>query len=301
MDMKKRPLGKTGMELMPLGFGGAELGFQSHDGPEAIARLLNQALDSGLNVIDTASAYKESEALIGRAISHRRGDYYLFSKCGATDGFMRADWTKRGISAQCEQSLQLMRTDYLDLLQLHSCDIATLQAGEAISALHDLQKAGKVRFIGYSGDGEAARAALALGVFDTLQTSISIADQEPVTLTLPIAQQQGIGVIAKRPIANVAWRTGKKPDDAYHHCYFERLMQLQYPFLREPLEQAALAALAFTLAQPAVSVAIVGTTRPGRFEQNLQALGDFDLDPGFVQSIRTRWNALADSSWVGQV
>ncbi|NJR44098.1 aldo/keto reductase [bacterium] len=301
MDISKRALGNTGLMVSPLGFGGAELGFQDHAGAAAIARLLNQALDAGLNVIDTASAYKESEALIGQAVSHRRSDFYLFTKCGATDGFTRADWSKTGIQAQLESSLRLMQTDYVDLLQLHSCDIETLRRGEAIEALQDARRAGKVRFVGYSGDGESAHTALSLDVFDTLQTSISVADQQPLSLTLPVAASKGVGVIAKRPVANAAWRTGQLPTDSYHHAYFERLQALRYPFLSLPLEHAVIEALAFTLSQPAVAVAIVGTVKPGRFEQNLRDLAAFSFPPNELEAIRARWLEVADSTWVGQV
>lgn len=299
--MQKRQLGRTDMHVTPLGFGGAELGFQTHDGQAAISKLINQALDAGLNVIDTASAYKESEALIGHATWARRRDFYLFTKCGATDGFTRKDWTRKGITDQLDQSLRLMKTDYVDLLQLHSCDSETLLQGDAIRALEDARTAGKTRYMGYSGDGEFACTALSLDVFDTLQTSLSIADQEPITLTLPLALSKQIGIIVKRPIANVAWRTGKLPEDSYHHTYFERLQKLAYPFLSAPLEQAALHALQFTLSQPGVSVAIVGTTKPGRFEQNLHALGQSALSTEQLDAIRARWLEVADASWVGQV
>lgn len=299
--MQKRTLGRTDLNVMPLGFGGAELGFQTHDGQAAISKLLNQALDSGLNVIDTASAYRESETLIGNATCTRRRDFYLFTKCGATDGFTRKDWTRKGITQQLDQSLKLLKTDYVDLQQLHSCDSVTLRQGDAIRALEDARKAGKTRYIGYSGDGDFARTALELDVFDTLQTSINIADQQALTLTLPLAAKKQIGVIAKRPIANVAWRTGQLPEDSYHHVYFERLQALGYPFLAESIEQAALHALYFTLSQQAVSVAIVGTTKPGRFEQNLRALSTLVPDPSMLQAIRERWLAVADPSWAGQV
>ncbi len=299
--MQKRELGKTGMAVTPLGFGGAELGFHQHDGAKAIAQLLNQALDAGLNLIDTASAYLESEALIGQAVAHRRSDYYLFTKCGATDGFSRSDWSVAGIRAQLDASLKAMRTDHVDLLQLHSCDVATLEKGEAIRALEDARSAGKTRFIGYSGDGDSARAALELEVFDTLQTSISIADQEPIALTLSLAKKHQVGVIAKRPVANAAWRTGSLPSDQYHHSYFHRLQKLQYAFLGWPLDEAIAHALRFTLSQEPVSVAIVGTTKPGRFEQNLQSLAKGNLSAAEIAAIRDRWLAVAESDWVGQV
>jgi hypothetical protein len=299
--MNKRSFGRTDMLVMPIGFGGAELGFQEHGGSGAITTLLNQALDAGLNVIDTANAYLESEALIGSAVAHRRRDYFLFTKCGATEGFKRADWSQAGIAAQLDASLKALRTDYVDLLQLHSCAAEVLKQGDAIAALQRARQAGKVRYIGYSGDGMDAHCALSLNVFDSLQTSISIADQEALSLSLPIAEQQGIGVIAKRPVANAAWRTGARPSDPYHHAYYERLLKLDYAFLKQPMEQAFLTALAFTLNQPGVSVAIVGTTKPGRFEANLKALTDYRIEPTVIAEIRARWQQVAEPTWTGQV
>src|SRR5947208_1619147 len=186
-----------------LGFGGAEIGYQRVSS-RTVARLLGEALDAGLNVIDTAECYDNSEALVGRAISSRRREVYLFTKCGHARGWGRADWRPAPLLASVERSLRRLATDYLDLIQLHSCSLAELQQGDAIGALERAREQGRVRYIGYSGDGEAARYAIECGRFDTLQTSVSIADQEALELTLPLAHGRQMGVIAKRPLANVA-------------------------------------------------------------------------------------------------
>src|SRR2546425_3372973 len=89
--MEHRQFGRTGMDVSVLGFGGSEIGFEGAT-PETVSKLLNAALDAGLNVIDTAECYKNSEELIGQAVSHRRSDYYLFSKCGHNSGFKEEDW-----------------------------------------------------------------------------------------------------------------------------------------------------------------------------------------------------------------
>lgn len=298
--METRRLGKTDMLVSVLGYGGAEIGFQSVN-QEDVSEMLNSALDAGLNVIDTASAYHESEKLIGNTVSYRRKDFYLFTKCGATDGFTRSDWTKKGIASQVEQSLKDLKTDYLDLIQLHSCSADILKQGDAIEALQQAKEQGKTRYIGYSGDSQDALFAVKSNVFDTLQTSISIADQEAIELTLPLAIEKGIGVIVKRPIANAAWRTGKKPIDGYHHIYWDRLQKLDYNFLKGNLKDSIATALRFTYSQEGTGTMIVGTTKPGRWTENAETLKVGKLSQKELQKIRSRWKEVADESWVGQV
>ncbi|HET6369366.1 MAG TPA: aldo/keto reductase, partial [Pseudomonadales bacterium] len=228
--MERRRMGKTEMDASVLGFGGSEIGYQRVSA-KTVARLLGGALDAGLNVIDTAECYEDSEELIGKALGERRREVYLFSKCGHARAEARSDWRPGALLRSIERSLSRLATDHLDLIQLHSCGLEVLQRGDAITALESARSRGWTRYIGYSGDGEAARWAVESGRFDTLQTSVSIADQEAIELTLPAARKAGLGVIAKRPLANVAWRYARKPAEAYYQEYWERLRKLDYPFL----------------------------------------------------------------------
>lgn len=295
--MEKRVLGKTGMEVSILGFGGAEIGFRQVDA-ETVAQLLNKALDAGLTVIDTAASYAGSESLIGQTVSHRRKDFYLFTKCGQGGDFGTPDWSAETIEKSIDRSLQRLKTDVLDLVQLHTCSAEVLRKGEAIAALQKARDAGKTRFIGYSGDSQNALYAIECGAFDTLQTSVNIADQECVELTLPIAQERGIGVIAKRPVANVAWLFDEESSkNAYHYTYLKRLQELQYPFLSTP--EAFATALRFTLSLP-VQTAIVGTTKPERWQQNAAILAQGRLSEAQMQEIRGRWQTVAPPEWIGQ-
>ena len=211
-NMEKRKFGKTDMEFSVLGFGGAEIGWNG-ESLETVEELLNSALDAGLNVIDTAAAYKTSEELIGRAVGKRRNDFYLLTKCGALDAFTRSDWSKKGILDTIVNSLRALKTDHLDIAQLHSCSAEILKRGEAIEGLLRAQEKGYTRYIGYSGDNEDAKTALEMDVFDSLQTSVSIADQSPIDEIIPLAAEKGLGVIAKRPIANAVWRHDAQPPD----------------------------------------------------------------------------------------
>ena len=298
--MEKRRLGKTGMDVSVLGFGGAEIGFEGATA-ETVEQLLNSALDAGLNVIDTAECYEGSEELIGNTVGRRRDEFFLFTKCGHPRGVGSEDWSIESILESIERSLRRLQTDRLDLVQLHSCSESVLKKGDAISALQTARERGYTRFIGYSGDSRAARFAVESGAFDTLQTSINIADQESIDLTVPLAREKEMGVIAKRPIANAAWKTGHKPIDSYQHTYWDRLRKLDYEFIRgRSLEHSISHALRFTLAVPGVHTAIVGTTKPERWQQNAQLLEGGALSDAEFKAIRERWDDVAPRTWVGQ-
>ena len=299
--MEKRRLGKTDMDVSVLGFGGSEIGYE-HASPETVAELLNSALDAGLNVIDTAECYHNSEELICQTVSARRKEFYLFTKCGHPHGFgEHADWSKDSILKSIERSLDRLKTDRLDLVQLHSCSDTELRKGEAIDALQTARERGYTRYIGYSGDGHAARFAVETGAFDTLQTSINIADQEAISLTVPMAREKKMGVIAKRPIANAAWKTGHRPIDSYHHEYWERLRKLNYDFLHNDLEKSISIALRFTLSVPGVHTAIVGTKNPERWKQNATFVEEGPLEEAEFGKIRERWEECAPRTWIGQI
>ena len=294
--MERRRLGKTDMDVSVLGFGGSEIGYQRAS-RQAVARLLGTALDAGLNVVDTAECYEDSEELIGRAIGGRRADYFLLTKCGHGNSWGRADWRAPALLKSIERSLKRLATDHVDVVQLHSCTLAQLRKGDAIEALERARERGWTRYIGYSGDGEAARYAVECGRFDTLQTSVSIADQEAIELTLPVARRRRMGVIAKRPLANAAWQYARRPE-AYYADYWMRLEKLDYPFLRAPGEAGVGTALRFPLSLPGVHTAIVGTIKPERWQQNASLLAAGRLPEREIGRIRARWDEVADASWV---
>lgn len=298
--MEKRRLGKTEMEVSLLGFGGAEIGFEGV-AEETVQRLLKSALDAGLNVIDTGECYEGSEELIGKTVSDRRADYYLFTKCGHPRGVGSEDWSPASLLESIERSLRRLRTDRLDLIQLHSCSEAVLRKGDAIAALQSAREKGYARYLGYSGDSLAAKYAVECGAFDTLQTSINIADQEAIELTLPRAHEKQMGVIAKRPIANAAWKETHKPIESYHHPYWNRLKKLNYGFIRHlPLEESIAHALRFTLSVPGVHTAIVGTTKPERWLENAKLVEAGLLSSAEFAAIRERWEEIAPATWIGQ-
>jgi hypothetical protein len=297
--MEMRQYGKTDMQVSVLGFGGAEIGFEQAT-PEVVSRLLSDALDAGLNVIDTAECYMNSEELIGQAVSGRRDEFHLFTKCGHPEKSSVADWRPDSLLHTIERSLRRLKTDRVDLVHLHSCSEAELRKGDVIAALQKAREKGHTRYIGYSGDAQAAKFAVECGAFDSLQTSVNIFDQEAIDLALPLAHQRRMGVIAKRPIGNAVWRYGTRPENTYHQPYWDRAQKLKYDFFQGDPQRTAAIALRFTLGVPGVCTAIVGTKHPGRWRENAALLEAGPLPPDQFEAIRARWHECADGNWVGQ-
>jgi len=190
-----------------------------------------------------------------------------------------------------ERSLRRLHTDYLDLVQLHSCSQEQLRQGEVIEVLQRARDAGKVRYLGYSGDRRAARYAVTCGAFDTLQISVNIADQEAIERTLPLARARQMGILAKRSLANAAWHNRHSATDPCEQTYWKRLTTLDYDFLQADLDTIANTALRFTLRVPEVDVVLVGSTIPAHWRHNLAQLAAGPLPEPQFQALRKRWKA----------
>lgn len=308
--MELRTLGTTGLRVTPLGFGAAPMAFLNMP-PDRADRVLNRLLDSAVNVVDTAECYPDSEQAIGRAVGHRRDDFVLISKCGhLAPGLRGREWSPELIARSVDRSLKLLRTDCIDIMLLHSCDRHILERGEALHALVRARDAGKVRHIGYSGDNDAAVYAATLDEVAVLQTSVSICDQANIQMVLPLAEQRNLGVIAKRPLANAAWKNlGEQPGMYVHYAaeYNRRLRRMCITPGDLGFEDGTHAAwlemsLRFTLSQPAVHTAIVGTTEPDHLETNIHAAELGPLPPLAVQKLRNAFQRAQNGGhhWVGQ-
>lgn len=298
--MEQRTLGKTGLQISWLGVGLAEIGFQLTFAEEQKAgEILNTALDNGITFLDTAAVYNISEELIGRTISHRRNEFVLASKCGqATGGYKGESWTAQTVRDSIDRSLERMKTDVIDVMQLHSCGVDVLEKGEVIEALQEAKAVGKIRFLGYSGDNEAAAWAVESGHFDTLQTSFNLTDQRARTTGLfAKAQEKGMGVIIKRPIGNGAWGVDQSPSD-YADEYFRRaqIMQQDGPLPAAPDNRIWLS-LGFTLAHDAIDTAIVGTQNPAHMRSNIEWVKTLPaLAEGTVAELHRRFEQY-DTDW----
>ena len=224
----------------------------------------------------------------------------LATKCGHArgQGLTGSDWTAETIRDGIDRSLKRMRTDHLDLVHLHTCEVDVLERGEVIDALERARDAGKTRFIGYSGDEDAARWAVDSGRIDTLQTSFSIVDQHSRTMLLPQAEAKGMGVIVKRPIGNGAWGALSKPTGAPAE-YIERAREMagMGPVEDLPEDPTGLA-LGFLFGHPEVDTAIVGTGNPSHLRANIEMVDrGVAIDPGVVDELHRRFDALGDDWW----
>jgi aryl-alcohol dehydrogenase-like predicted oxidoreductase len=306
--MEKRTFGRTGLSVSVLGFGGAPAAYLKTDAAQA-AGMLERLLDAGLNVIDTAAGYPGSEQFIGDHLSHRRGDYVLISKCGTKiSGVDAPDFSYELVSRSVDRALKLLKTDVIDVMLLHSCDLETLKKGEALRALSEARQAGKIRFAGYSGDNEAVTYAAGLPEMAVVEMSINITDQVNIDQGLAAARKHNVGVIAKRPIANAAWKdlsTQQGLYASYAKAYTDRLAKMKLNpsdlgFTADPSKAWPEIALRFTLSQSGVSTAIVGTTNPANAEANVQAAAKGPLAPEVIQRIRDAFNrAQAGDHWPG--
>jgi aryl-alcohol dehydrogenase-like predicted oxidoreductase len=294
------------LEVSRLGFGAAPIGFLKTE-QDRVANILNLLLDSGVNLIDTAAMYQGSEELIGQAVGHRRAEYVLVSKCGTKVPDIDAPaWSAELVSRTVDRALKRLRTDHLDVMLLHSCDLATLKKGEALGALVKARDAGKVRFPGYSGDNEELAYAAARPEIAVVETSVNFADQANLDHGVPVARLHDIGVIAKRPIANAAWlgADGRGFYSDYVRPYVDRLRQMKLTpsvaGLPDTSDGWSELALRFTFSQPGVHTAIIGTTNPDNARKNLATADKGPLPPEAVERIRAAFRA-ADprGEWAG--
>jgi aryl-alcohol dehydrogenase-like predicted oxidoreductase len=292
-----RPFGATGLAVPALGFGAAAAGDPALSEAEAGA-LLNGALDAGATLLDTARSYGLSEERIGRHLWHRRREFVLSTKVGyGVPGV--PDWTGRAVEAGIDLALGRLKTDVLDIVHLHSCGIEVLRGGEVVETLLSARDAGKIRAAAYSGDGEALDFAVGSGRLAAIQTSVNLCDlASEETGAVARAAAGGLGVLAKRPLANAPWARREPPrDDAAAAAYFERWRALDYDLAGlEPAE----AALRFAAHAPGVAVAIVGTRSLARLSAHIAAVARGPLPEPLAGSLFARWRERG-AGWPGMI
>jgi aryl-alcohol dehydrogenase-like predicted oxidoreductase len=305
--MKTSPFGKTGFHVSNLGFGAAPAAFLKSD-QDRTATFIESMLDQGMNLIDTAAMYDGSEEFLGNRLSHRRGDFFLVTKCGHklkdSPDAPTTPFSADLVTYSIDRALRLLKTDRIDCMLLHSCDLKTLQQGDAVAALIQARDAGKIRFCGYSGDNEAAQYAATLPDIAIIETSINIVDQANIDKVLPTTRKQNIGVIAKRPVANACWKPLEAQPGLYRNyakVYTERFAKMGIAPGDFGAQDDPELFLRFTLSQPGVHCAIVGTTDPNNAAKNIEFASRPSLDESIVNKLRDSFKkADPRGEWTGQ-
>jgi aryl-alcohol dehydrogenase-like predicted oxidoreductase len=291
----QRLFGSQGFSVSVLGFGAGEIGKESQS-EDQVGTLLNCAVDLGMTLIDTARGYGLSEQRIGRHLAHRRSDFVLSTKVGyGIAGY--EDWTYDCVIAGVDQALELMRTDHIDIVHLHSCPLPTLLRGDVIHALHRSREQGKLRVAAYSGENEELAWAIESGHFGGVECSVNLCDQRNLDGALQAAQARGIGVIAKRAVANAPWRFSAQPHGDYAEEYWLRWKAMNLD--PRGLDWQALA-LRFAAFAPGVSSAIAGTASIEHLTANWAHVGNGPLDEAHVAQLRQSFRE-HDRDWIGQV
>jgi aryl-alcohol dehydrogenase-like predicted oxidoreductase len=254
-DLPKKTLGRTGLEVTQLGFGAMELrGTREEITEDQAEQVLNGVLDAGINFIDTAPDYGLSEERIGKYISQRRDEFYLATKCGCNitvDGARqepRHVWTAERLRRNIEQSLERMKTDRVDLLQMHNPTVEEVEKGGLVEVLQEIQKAGKTRFIGVSSTAPDLVAFARMGVFDTFQIPYSALERRHEEM-IGEAAELGAGILIRGGVAK-GHLAGSDRWDKFDQAELEQLAEgmNRYEFV-----------LRFTLTHPGCHTTIVGT------------------------------------------
>jgi 1-deoxyxylulose-5-phosphate synthase len=297
-------LGNTRLRASQIALGTVELGLDygiPADGghlrptePEAI-RLLNHALDLGINFIDTARAYGNSEELIGKALQHRRGEYLLATKlCPLQARDLDEPDLYQRIRASVARSLRMLQTDRIDLLMIHSAPIELIARVDPIlETLHAMQRAGHVRYVGASVYGEAGSAALEHGGFDCLQIAYNALDRVSETGLLAAAATKGVGIVARSVLLKGALTSRYRDLPQSLRALKQAVEAL------EALAQAAglsLPELAFRYVLGSEVIALCGTARSEELEAAVEYANRGPLAPDLKNEITKI--ELAEQKWL---
>lgn len=291
----RRPLGATGLEVSALGLGAGPLG-DARLSDAAAEALVKSALDQGVTLFDTAPSYGSSEERLGRALGARRAEAVLVTKGGyGVPGV--ADWTGDVIRLGIDAALRWLGTDVIDVFLLHSCDEGTLRRDDILGELDRAKSAGKIRAAGYSGENEALAAAVASRRFDVVECSVSPFDRASLSGAVAQAAAAGLGVLAKRPLANAAWRFEEPPLAHDVRIYWDRAKAMAVD--PAPLEWAE-TALRFAAFAGGVSAALVGTTSAAHLAAAVAAVTRGPLEADLLARLEDAWRAHA-TDWRGVI
>ena len=297
--MQNRTLGRTGLKVARLGYGAMELrGRRIWDGRPVTNRqaetILNAVLDGGINFIDTSYDYGLSEELIGRYIAHRRDEYYLATKCGCTVVYKGARdetphvWTRANLMDNIETSLKRLKTDCVDIWQLHNPTVEDVERNNLLDVMDRVRSQGKVRWLGISTTLPHIDTFLEWGFFDVFQVPYSAMQTEHEDLITRIAQRD-IGTIIRGGIAQgepgISYSGLRERWLPWHKADLDQLRDFD--------ESRTAFLLRFTLSHRDVQAVIVGTLNPAHLAENLKAAESGPLYRDVYNEAKRRLEAVA--------
>lgn len=325
--MQLRPLGRTGIRVPPLCLGTMTFGLQC-DEPTSFA-ILDRASEGGIDFIDTADVYPlggdfttagRTEEIIGRWMRERgnRDRIVLATKCAGRmgPGPNEGGLSRYHIQRAVEASLRRLQTDVIDLYQVHAFDPHT-PVDETLRALDDLVRSGKVRYVGCSNYpawrlAEALATSERLGIarYETLQPRYNVLYRDIETELLPMCRSQGMGVIVYNPLAggflSGKYAKGEAPREGTRftlgtaaHTYqtrywddaqFEAVGSLSAA-VQAREQSLATVAVAWAIAQPGITSAIVGASKPEQLADTLPA-AELELDDELQEACEAAWWSL---------
>jgi aryl-alcohol dehydrogenase-like predicted oxidoreductase len=306
--MELRQLGKQGPTISTIGFGCWAMGGDAW-GPQddqTSIEAIHVALDHGITWFDTAAIYGKghSEEVLGRGLGTRGQDVVVATKCGLVwdaQGQVSHNGSYASVLRECDASLRRLGTDYIDLYQMHWPDTgAKAPAEETMRAMETLMQQGKVRYVGVSNyDVPLLQRSLSIRHVDSLQPPYNLLTRGVETEILPFCREHGIGVVAYSPLASGLlsgrytaqstfasndWRS-RDPDFSgtglrQRVAIVDRLREIAARWEKTPAQLA----IAWVLANPAVTSAIVGVRRPDHILDALPA-ADWHLDRATLEEI----------------
>jgi aryl-alcohol dehydrogenase-like predicted oxidoreductase len=302
--MDSTRLGRTGLQVSKLCLGTMTFGLQCDE--DTSVAILDTAAEGGITFLDTADVYPlggtletvgRSEEIVGRWLAGRRDDYIVATKCVGPTGPRRWDRgaSRRHVIAAVDESLRRLRTDYVDLYQLHSYDPQT-PIDETLGALDDVVRSGKVRYIGCSNflAYQLARAVgrsevLGVARMDSVQPRYNLLFRQIERELLPLCSEEGIGVIPYNPIAGgllsgkhrreaeaadgrfTLGTAGKMYQDRYWHEREFETVDAIGPLASKAGVSPTTLAVQWVLANPVITSAIIGASRPDQLSDSLAA------------------------------
>ncbi|MGC4047488.1 MAG: aldo/keto reductase [Armatimonas sp.] len=298
MGLPTNTFGRTGLNITKLGYGAMEVRGTRIWGGRPVTddeadTILNAVLDSGINFIDTSNDYGRSEEYIGRFLSKRRNEFVLATKCGCT--VVHKDehtdetphvWTRENLFRGLHESLERMKTDYVDIMQLHNPSVEQTEAGELVAALQEMKEQGKVRWIGISSTNPHLEPYIETGVFDVFQIPYSALERVHEE-GIQKAADSGAGVIVRGGVAR-----GEPGEGLGGTERWEAWEKAKLDELLDEGETRTQWLLRFTNTHPGMHTNIVGTKNPAHLADNVTAASRGPLSDEVYAEAKKRLSAI---------